>query len=280
VSGAFGLATRARGKGRGSADRTKSAAEGRRKKAYRGITTGGAKSCFAAESVYGGSESRQFWRRETTPVLGMQPSPPGRKLIAKETQFLSRFSHLPCCTTGSKTCTYKVSFLEGDVGERGISDRSRLSWLCNACSVRAAFTPNQGFTPRRSTLFSTRTSLPNDCPQVKKVKGRTSFYFHSRTDSPTMTHGNVVTWLTITPETARTAAPPNLNRVPAPGQVVRLRTRKYLVGAVGKHSNGSGTLVRPSCLDDGATDPRFSGSPSAPATDPAVLLHATSRNFA
>jgi len=125
----------------------KSAAERRRKKAYRGITTGGAKSCFAAESVYGGSESRQSWRRETTPVLGMQPSPPGRKLIAKETQFLSRFSHLPCCTTGSKTCTYKVSFLAGDMGERGISDRSRLSWLCNACSVRAAFTPNQGFTP-------------------------------------------------------------------------------------------------------------------------------------
>ena len=67
-----------------------------------------------------------------------------------------------------------------------------------------------------------------------------------------MRPGNVVNQPTITPEPARSAAPPTSNRVPEAGQVVRVRTRTYLVGPVGKQSNGSGTLVRLACLDDDA----------------------------
>ena len=45
---------------------------------------------------------------------------------------------------------------------------------------------------------------------------------------------SVVTQSTITPEPARTAAPPTPNWVPEAGQDVRVRTRTYLVGPVEK----------------------------------------------
>ena len=67
-----------------------------------------------------------------------------------------------------------------------------------------------------------------------------------------MRPGNVVTHQTITSEVPRPEAPPTRNRVPEAGQVVRVRTRTYLVGPVEKQPNGSGTLVRLACLDDDA----------------------------
>ncbi|MGO9201263.1 MAG: hypothetical protein ACLQM8_12110 [Limisphaerales bacterium] len=51
---------------------------------------------------------------------------------------------------------------------------------------------------------------------------------------------------------AKSSAQPSRPRVPEAGQVVRVRTRTYLVGPVEKQSNGSGTLVRLACLDDDA----------------------------
>ena len=52
---------------------------------------------------------------------------------------------------------------------------------------------------------------------------------------------------------AQVQAPhPSHPKLPEPGQVVRVRTRTYLVGPVEKQPNGSGTLVRLACLDDDA----------------------------
>jgi hypothetical protein len=54
---------------------------------------------------------------------------------------------------------------------------------------------------------------------------------------------------------AKSSAQPSRPRVPEAGQVVRVRTRTYLVGPVEKQPNGSGTLVRLACLDDAQGQP-------------------------
>ena len=58
--------------------------------------------------------------------------------------------------------------------------------------------------------------------------------------------------MTTTPAPPASSAPSSGPRLPEPGQVVRVRTRTYLVGPVEKQPNGSGTLVRLACLDDDA----------------------------